>query len=130
MAATRVNRTTKPAPDPAAPAEPHEADDLPTFTTTKQQKVKYDGPALMRIDGADYRMRSDRSFTASLVYLRRLGDGASVRQAQFALLDYVAGPEAVDKFIQAAELDPEAWNKVVNRALEHVLGKLKEDSGN
>lgn len=128
MAATRVNRTTTPKQASAAPAEPQEPDDVPEFTT-KTVKPKYDGPVLLRIDGRDYRMRSDRSFNASLIYMRRLGAGATVRQAQFALLDYVAGAETTEKFIQVAELDPTAWTKVINRALEHVLGKLKEDAG-
>src|SRR5579871_5311317 len=119
--AARVTRTTKPAssaPEPAAP----EPDDVPTFTT-KPVKVKYDGPVLMRIDGVDYRMRSDRSFAGSLRYLRKVRT-RGVRDAEFALLDHLAGSEATDKLLEVAELDPGKWTQVVKRATDHVLGKI------
>lgn len=126
--ATARTRTTKPS-SPAV-SEPQEDDDAPSFTTPKPGAVVYDGPVLFRLDGRPVRMRSERSFNASLVYLRQLGDNATGRQAEFALLDYVVGRAATDGLIRAAELEPAKWTGVVNRALTHVLGKLKEDSGN
>lgn len=127
MAATRARTTKSTSP---AEIEPQEDDDAPSFTTPKPGAAVYDGPVLFRIDKRVVRMRSDRSFGASLVYLRQLGDGATTRQAEFALLDYVIGRAATGWLINAAELDPARWTDVVNRALQHVLGKLKEDSGN
>lgn len=123
--------TTRTRTKPTTTAEDVEPlDDAPSFTTAKPKKVVYDGPVLFRLDGQEYRMRPDRSFAASLVYLHRLGNGSGLRQAQFAVLDYVVGPEATARLVHSAELDPAAWNQVVNRALEHVLGKLKEEPGN
>lgn len=127
MAAARA-RSTKPTSP--AEIEPQEDDDAPSFTTPKSGTSVYDGPVLFRIDERAVRMRSDRSFSASLVYLRQLSDNTTTRQAEFALLDYVIGRTATGWLIHAAELDPTRWTEVVNRALKHVLGRLKEDSGN
>lgn len=122
---------TRTRPTTTAPAGDDGPDDgVPSFTTLTPEKAVYDGPVLFRVDGREYRMQSDRSFSASLVYLKGLGSGTAVRQAQFALLDYVAGAEATEALIRAAEIEPASWTAVVNRALEHVLGKLKEDPGN
>lgn len=124
--ATRA-RTAKPTS--AEDVERPDDDDVPSFTTPKAGAV-YDGPVLFRVDRRQFRMVSDRSFGASLLYLRRLDTGTSVRQAEFALLDYVAGPEATEQLIRASAADPARWTAVVNRALQHVLGRLKEDPGN
>lgn len=130
MATAARARTTK-SSSPADSLGTPEDDGVPSFTSAEQKAVAYDGPVLFRVDKREFRMRSDRSFGASLVYLRRLGDGRStVRQAQFELLDHVAGAEATEALIHAAEIDPTRWATVVSRALEHVIGQIKEDPGN
>lgn len=116
-------RTTKPTT--AEEVEPQHDDGVPTFTT-KQAAVKYDGPVLLRVDGVEYRMRADRSFAASLRYLRAVRKG-SIRDAEIALVDHVAGPDATNALLQVPDLNALTWIGVVKRAADHVFGPEPED---
>ena len=123
MAATRVNRTPAKSA-PAAPAEPQD-DEVPTFHIPAPDEVVYDGPVLFRIGGHEYRARSGRSFAASLTYLNAIRSG-SVRAAELAAIEYLAGPGALKALLPLVD-DADQWNRVTKRALDHLLGKFEEE---
>jgi hypothetical protein len=112
-------KAAKPTPEPAPLAE-----DIPSFSTGPDTPV-YDGPVLMRIDDQEFRMRTDRFFAGSLLYLHT-AKSRGLRAAQFALIEHVAGPAALEALLSVADLEGAQWQTVMERVAAHLVNNLEE----